>query len=271
MSADHLPNLLPTLDAATEQALRASIEKFGVLVPVLVDQDGRLLDGHHRTRIANDLGKPIMRRSVIVRDDDHAREIAVEANTVRRHMPPEQRREVVAALREAGHSVRAIASAVGAPKSTVADDLKVSGSGHLPPESVGRDGKRYPSSRPAPTKVVQPSPPEGEQIPGQTSIPTPVPVTSEDLLQVAADDGSEDAQRALIKARDARVLLRFDGALGQVLSTVESRDNLLDAITRIDRDKADDLSDFCGRMADFITRIGAAAARQSAPTLRRVQ
>ncbi len=44
------------LDAATESALRASIERFGVLVAVVHDQDGRILDGHHRSRLADELG-----------------------------------------------------------------------------------------------------------------------------------------------------------------------------------------------------------------------
>jgi len=44
-------NLLPPLDAATEDALRASIEKHGVLVPIVVDIDGNVLDGAHRLKI----------------------------------------------------------------------------------------------------------------------------------------------------------------------------------------------------------------------------
>ena len=36
---------------------------------------------------------------------------------------PEERREVVAELRDAGMSTRAIGTALGVPKSTVADDL----------------------------------------------------------------------------------------------------------------------------------------------------
>lgn len=91
------------------------------------------------------------------------------------------------------------------------------------------------------------------------------------LLQTAANEGSGDAARALTASRDARILLRFDGALREVLSTVESRDNLLDAITRTSRERAEDRADLCARMADFITRIGAANARHATPNLRRVQ
>lgn len=48
--------LFPSLDAATEQALRESIRRFGVLVPVVRDQHGQVIDGHHRSRIAGEEG-----------------------------------------------------------------------------------------------------------------------------------------------------------------------------------------------------------------------
>jgi hypothetical protein len=160
-------NLLPALDASTAVALRDSIEMHGVVVPVVVDQHGRIIDGHHRSRIADDLGITYIKRSMEVADEDEFRRLSVELNTIRRHMPIEERQRIVAELRALGHSVRAIAGTVGAPKSTVADDLKVSGTGHVPVEVVGTDGKRYPATRPAPEDVAP------ETIPGQTAIPVP--------------------------------------------------------------------------------------------------
>jgi hypothetical protein len=44
-------NLFPPLDADTEAALRVSIERYGVLVPIVVDIDGNVIDGNHRLRI----------------------------------------------------------------------------------------------------------------------------------------------------------------------------------------------------------------------------
>jgi hypothetical protein len=65
---------MPALDPATEAALRASIERFGVLVPVVRDQHGRTIDGHHRARIADELGVAYPSDTVQVDDDDQARE-----------------------------------------------------------------------------------------------------------------------------------------------------------------------------------------------------
>lgn len=68
--------LFDALPAHIEDALRASIERFGVLVPVVKDQHGNVLDGHHRARIADQLGVPYRVDVVQVADEDEAREIA---------------------------------------------------------------------------------------------------------------------------------------------------------------------------------------------------
>ena len=136
--------LFPALPAAIEAALRASIQRFGVIMPVVHDQHGRLIDGYHRTRLAQELGVSYRVDVLAVRDEEEAREIAYTLNTDRRQLTPEQRQEVAKALREMGHSLRAIAGALGAGKSTIADDLaELSGAGQLtePAYITGLDGK----------------------------------------------------------------------------------------------------------------------------------
>lgn len=144
--------LFDALPAAVEDALRASIRRFGVLVPVVTDQHGTVIDGHHRARIAAELGVDHRTDVVTVADDDEAREVAVTLNADRRQLDAEQRREVVAALRAAGHSYRAIGGALGVDPATAFRDS--SGVADATPERrervVGIDGKSYPASRPAP-------------------------------------------------------------------------------------------------------------------------
>lgn len=139
--------LFPVLDAATEAALRASIERFGVLVPVAKDQHGRILDGFHRSRLADELGVAYRVDVHVVADDGEAREIARTLNADRRQLTVEQRREVVSVLREQGHSLRAIGGAVGVTKSQVERDLAGVPDGTPAAETIGRDGKRYPARR----------------------------------------------------------------------------------------------------------------------------
>lgn len=58
----------------------------------------------------------------------------------------EQRREIVAEMRAAGMSSRAIAAGIGVHHSTVADDVKAPVGDPTPGHPItGRDGKRYPS------------------------------------------------------------------------------------------------------------------------------
>jgi ParB-like chromosome segregation protein Spo0J len=152
-------NLLPALDSATEAALRASIKRFGVLVPVVVDQEtSEVVDGHNRVRIATEEGKPCPELLMELPEapDDRAALLASLNDDRRQRMSIEQRREVVEALRADGHSTRAIASAVGVSQPTVMDDIAAAGDRSLSPATsesqspdlvTGQDGKTYPAKQ----------------------------------------------------------------------------------------------------------------------------
>jgi hypothetical protein len=135
------------LAPAVEAALRASIDRFGVLVPVVKDQHGNILDGHQRARLADELGRKYPTNIFPVADTEEAREIARTLNEDRREMPREQRLPVVADLRKHGHSLRAIAGAVGVTKSQVERDLATVPPGTVPDRVTGLDGKSRPSRR----------------------------------------------------------------------------------------------------------------------------
>jgi ParB-like chromosome segregation protein Spo0J len=146
-----LPNLFDTLDAPTESALRESIRRFGVLVPVVRDQHGRTLDGHHRSRIADEEKVSYRVDVVTAADDEEAREISVTLNADRRQLGPDQRREIVASLRENGHSLRAIAGAIGVSEPTVRRDVEkaIASGDAIQPDRVRRQGGgSYPAKRP---------------------------------------------------------------------------------------------------------------------------
>ena len=144
MSATY--QLFDDLAPAVQAALRDSIDRWGVLVPVAKDQHGNILDGHQRARLADELGIRYPVNIIEVADEDEAREIARTLNEDRRPMPKEQRLPVEVGLREEGHSIRAIAVAVGVDTKQVQRDLAgvdVS----TPLATRGRDGKTYPSRR----------------------------------------------------------------------------------------------------------------------------
>jgi ParB-like chromosome segregation protein Spo0J len=87
--------VMPPLSEEEYAALRNDIEHNGILVPVLVDQHGRILDGHHRVKIANELGIDYPRDVREIADDNEAHDLAVTLNMVRRHLNREQKRAVI--------------------------------------------------------------------------------------------------------------------------------------------------------------------------------
>ena len=149
-----MTNALPPQDTETRAALRASIREVQAqLVPCLRDQYGVTVDGHHREQIAAEVGCVDTVRYVDVELPDDAEERAAALTAIndarRRSREPEDRREVVKVLREAGARVRAIASAVGVAPSQVHADVEQVFRGEQVPESItGKDGKTYPATSP---------------------------------------------------------------------------------------------------------------------------
>jgi hypothetical protein len=139
---------MPNLRKAELDALTASIKRFGVVVPVVVDQDGEIIDGHNRTAVARQLGIDVPRQARVcsVEERDALR---VELNAARRQLQPEQWQPMVDHLRQLGHSDRAIATAVGVNKDKV-NRYQSPTSAPVSPETgakkkgrIGEDGKRY--------------------------------------------------------------------------------------------------------------------------------
>lgn len=150
--------LFDALPAHIEDALRASIERFGVLVPVVRDQHGTTIDGHHRARIADQLGVKYRIDVVTVAGEDEAREIAQHLNSRRRHLSGEQLREHIVMLAQrttpsgVGElSQNEIAQVAGVSQQYVGQvlgDPQVTSTSTLPDSRRGADGKVYPSKRP---------------------------------------------------------------------------------------------------------------------------
>lgn len=81
-------NLLPPLPEEKKEELRRSMKEYGYLpgYPITLDQDGNVIDGHHRMEIAHELGiEPV---TITVHcDNDWDRAIkAVEPNVIRREL-----------------------------------------------------------------------------------------------------------------------------------------------------------------------------------------
>lgn len=148
------------LDALSDEeyaGLRASIASVGIKQPILISwPDKTIIDGHHRWRIAQELGLddvPVMTEEF----SSEARLLAlgVEMNAARRQMTIERKRHAAAKLliADPSQSDRSIAGIIGMSHHTVASvrrELEDGGQIAHQPERVGQDGVKQPV-RPAPT------------------------------------------------------------------------------------------------------------------------
>jgi ParB-like chromosome segregation protein Spo0J len=90
--------VLPDLPPWEFSALKASIERFGVLLPVVKDEQGHTIDGHQRERACRELGIknfPVITQSGL--SDEEKRDQALVLNLIRRNLSRKQLREVIAA------------------------------------------------------------------------------------------------------------------------------------------------------------------------------
>ena len=80
--------VLPPLAPEARRALAEDIRRHGVLVAVEVDEEGNVLDGHHRVELAGELGieYPVVIRAGL--SDTERVEHALRLNLLRRHLGP---------------------------------------------------------------------------------------------------------------------------------------------------------------------------------------
>jgi ParB-like chromosome segregation protein Spo0J len=94
-------NLLPDLEPEEYEALKGSIvHGFWLANPVVVDEQGDILDGHNRAKICRELG--IEYPTVVMKglSDWDKINYAVRSNVNRRHLSVAQRRQLLKRLRE---------------------------------------------------------------------------------------------------------------------------------------------------------------------------
>lgn len=141
--------VMPPLSTEEYQELYDDIKTNGIHTPIHVDEEGVVIDGHHRSKIASELGIPC---PVIAHDDlseSQKRSLAFSSNLKRRHLNREQRRELreESLKRDPQLSNREHARRTGADhKTVVADRERLEALGEIPQvdkttDSMGREWK----------------------------------------------------------------------------------------------------------------------------------
>jgi DNA modification methylase/ParB-like chromosome segregation protein Spo0J len=144
--------LLPPLDADTYAGLRANISINGVQVPVVKDEDGYILDGFARSKIAKEFGYDCPSVVVTGLTDQEKRSQVRALNLARRHLDSYAKRQVIAdELKEnPGRSNNWTAKSLGVDDKTVASVRREMQSSSEIPKlgfTLGSDGKYRPATR----------------------------------------------------------------------------------------------------------------------------
>lgn len=149
--------LLPDLSPEEFHALKEDIRVRGILVAVEFDENGAILDGHHRLRayqelIDEDVDVPMYDQKVVQFESEEAKkDYVLSINLKRRHLTSEQKATLYARLRLPPYNMtlEAIAAIAGVGTTTVwrhldglPDDVQET---MVQLQTVGRDGKVYPT------------------------------------------------------------------------------------------------------------------------------
>ncbi len=109
--------LLPLLSTEEFEALKASIKAEGVLVPIFVDEDGTVLDGHNRLKI--DPRAPTQQVPGSGQwTDAEKKAFVIRSNINRRNLSPTQKKEVQKTARAIAWDLRTLKTEQGRPRYT---------------------------------------------------------------------------------------------------------------------------------------------------------
>lgn len=116
----------PVMSEEEFEALKASIADRGVEVPIIVDQDGNIVDGHHRKRACDELGINCLTEVRNFVNETEKLELALTLNCNRRQLNQKQKRKLIEdyLLRDAEIADNHLAGIIGVSKNTVASVRK---------------------------------------------------------------------------------------------------------------------------------------------------
>lgn len=148
--------VMPPLSEEEYESLKSDIAEHGVRVPVVLDEEGVIIDGHHRVQAWDELrGEghevPEYPREVRpdLKTDAEKNELAWKLNMQRRHLNRAQKRDIIAAkLRQSPEwANNRIGSLLGVDSVTVGSvRWRLEAASEIPKleKLVGADGKEYP-------------------------------------------------------------------------------------------------------------------------------
>jgi hypothetical protein len=185
--------LLPALSTEEKEALASSIREHGVRDPVLVDENGDVIDGRHRLEIDPNAPRKVL--SGLTAAEKKA--MVFQTNFARRNLSLDQRRElsrtmkqVARELKQEGKTQETIAALMGIPRSTVANWFQEKNGNNVHSDNVSIDAriKISPKSKPLIlNRVVNGDTPE--------QVAADLKVTPRRIRQIVTSEGKRIAER----------------------------------------------------------------------------
>lgn len=173
---------MPPLSPDEYSELEASILEHGIQVPIITDEHGVVIDGHHRKMIAEHHGLHLPREVRAMLPEAEKTALSITLNVARRQLSREQRRAIVEASVKAQPEAtdREHARRTGASPSTVGAvraDLEASGEVSKLDTRVDPRGYGQPASRPVRVHDMTVDERTGEVLDGPPIEAQPIEVT----------------------------------------------------------------------------------------------
>lgn len=227
------------LPAAQFSGLVDDIAKRGVLLPILVDEDDKTIDGHQRRKAAAEAGVDCPKVVVEGLSEDEKQTLAITLNLFRRHLAGVERTKALQQLANLGMSTRRMADVLGLSKSTVHRDIgELSQMGQLDrPERVeGADGKSRPATMPERTPPPDVDPETGEVLSPTGDTEAPSGSDQSDPTSDAAGPGDDDAEQETSDPSPAPKVAPppVDPILGYRATATAARSKVRDSLLTLD-------------------------------------
>jgi ParB-like chromosome segregation protein Spo0J len=114
-----LYQFLPCLSLDEYEALRESIRENGVIEPVVVDERGEVIDGHHRVKVCKELGIEYPVRVIEGLGEERKQNLSIELNMTGRELTKDQKKDLAISLFEKGWTQERIALRMKVNQSTI--------------------------------------------------------------------------------------------------------------------------------------------------------
>jgi len=108
----------PSIAAVDYDALEADVKTRGIILPITVDQNGEVVDGRNRSKIAESLGVELPRIEKTFADDKERIKYAWSL-AKGRHLTRQQQQEAALRLKTAGWTQEEIRETIGVPQQTI--------------------------------------------------------------------------------------------------------------------------------------------------------